>query len=233
MGQYYHPTIMGKRYGVHGWLYSHEYNNGLKLMEHSYLGNDFVNAVLRKINHQPMRIAWMGDYAESPYIDKDAPDTPDNPHMAIEPYMRKLPKADFMRIWQSVYGEVEDGQRLKAKAPKIHPEPLEGFDSPDRFDGWYLINHSANEYVDLGKFQKENGWVESWTDRDGQKVSYWMAVHPLPLLTACGNNRGGGDYHEKYPDYDLVGIWAFDLIEFASYKPVGFTERIVKFKEEV
>lgn len=60
-----------------------------------------------------------------------------------------------------------------------------------------------------------------------------MAVHPLPLLTACGNNRGGGDYHEKYPDFDLVGIWAFDLIEFANYKPVGFTERVVGFTEQI
>lgn len=217
MGQYYQPTIMGKRYGVQGYLYAHEYDNGLKLMEHSYLGNNFVNAVLRKIDHNPMRIAWMGDYADSPYPEDDEKDR--------EPYQRKLPKADFMRIWNSVYGQ--------RKAPKIHPEPLEGFESPDRFDGWYLINHSANEYVDLGKFQRENGWVESWTDRDGHKVSMWEAVHPLPLLTACGNDRGGGDYHAKYPDFDKVGIWAFDLIEFANYKPVGFTEREVHFTEQV
>ena len=212
MGQYYHPTIMGKRYGVQGWLYSHDYSNGLKLMEHSYLGNDFVNAVLRKIDHQPMRIAWMGDYANDPY-----PDIPE------EPYQRKLPKADFMRIWH----------RVNVKGVKLHPEPLEGFDSPDRFNGWYLINHSLNEYVDLGKFQRENGWVEAYMNRDGQKVFYWSAVHPLPLLTACGNDRGGGDYYAKYPDFDLVGIWAFDLIEFANYKPVGFTERVVKFTEQI
>lgn len=213
MGQYYTPILMGKRYGVQGTLYSHEYDNGLKLMEHSYMGNNFVNAVLRKIDHQPMRIAWMGDYADSPY--------PEDDNKIREPYQRKLLKAEFMRIFK------QSGKK------RIHPEPLEGFDSPDRFDGWYLINHSANEYVDLGKFQKENGWVESWTDRDGKKVSYWMAIHPLPLLTACGNDRGGGDYHEKYPDFDLVGIWAFDLIEFASYKPVGFTERVVKFTEQI
>lgn len=225
MGQYYTPIIMGKRYGVQGTLYGWDYNEGLKLMEHSYMGNNFVNAVLRKIDHQPMRIAWMGDYADSPYPEDDGKDR--------EPYQKKLPKADFLRIWRSVYGWIDNGAERKPTARKIHPEPLEGFDSPDRFDGWYLINHSANEYIDLGKFQKENGWVESWTDRDGQKVSYWMAIHPLPLLTACGNNRGGGDYHEQYPDFDLVGIWAFDLIEFASYKPIGFTERIVKFKEEV
>ncbi len=225
MGQYYHPTIMGKRYGVQGYLYSWDYRNGMKLMEHSYLGNDFVNAVLRKIDHQPMRIAWMGDYADEPYPEDDEKDR--------EPYQKKLPKADFLRIWRSVYGWIDNGAERKPTARKIHPEPLEGFDSPDRFDGWYLINHSANEYVDLGKFQKENGWVESWTDRDGQKVSYWMDVHPLPLLTACGNGRGGGDYYEKYPDFDLVGIWSFDLIEFADYKPVGFSERVVGFTEQI
>jgi len=225
MGQYYRPIIMGKRYGVQGYLYSWDYNNGQKLLEHSYMGNNFVNAVLRKIDHQPMRVAWMGDYADEPY--------PEDSDQDREPYQRKLPKAQFKQIWRSAYSWIDNGADRKPTARKIHPEPLEGFDSPDRFDGWYLINHSSREYVDLGKFQKENGWVESWTDRDGQKVSYWMAIHPLPLLTACGNDRGGGDYHEKYPDFDLVGIWAFDLIEFANYKPVGFTERVVNFTEQI
>ena len=224
MGQYYYPTIMGKRYGVQGYLYSWDYNNGLKLMEHSYMGNNFVNAVLRKIDHQPMRIAWMGDYAENPYPDDNEKDR--------EPYQRKLTRAQFTKIWKSVIGHDEEGKRTK-KARQMCPEPLAGVDGPARFDGWYLINHSAHEYVDLGKFQRENGWVESWTDRDGQKVSMWEAVHPLPLLTACGNNRGSGDYHAKYPDFDLVGIWAFDLIEFADYKPVGFTERVVEFTEQI
>jgi hypothetical protein len=225
MGQYYRPIIMGKRYGVQGYLYSWDYDNGQKLLEHSYMGNNFVNAVLRKIDHQPMRVAWMGDYADEPY--------PEDSDQDREPYQRKLPKAQFKQIWRSAYSWIDNGADRKPTARKIHPEPLEGFDSPDRFYGWYLINHSAREYVDLGKFQKENGWVESWTDRDGQKVSYWMAIHPLPLLTACGNDRGGGDYHEKYPDFDLVGIWAFDLIEFANYKPVGFTERVVNFTEQI
>lgn len=225
MGQYYHPIIMGKRYGVKGYLYAHEYSDGLKLMEHSYLGNDFVNAVLRMIDHQPMRIAWMGDYADSPY--------PEDSEKDREPYQRKLPKADFLRIQRSVYGWIDNGAERKPTAGKIHPEPLEGFDNPEDFGGWYLINHSANEYVDLGEYQRMNGWTEKWRDRDGVLHEYWSAIHPLPLLTACGNGRGGGDYHRQYPDYDKVGTWAFDLIEFANYKPIGFTERIVKFKEEV
>lgn len=212
MGQYYTPILMGKRYGVQGTLYSHEYDNGLKLMEHSYLGNNFVNAVLRKIDHQPMRIAWMGDYADSPY--------PEDDNKIREPYQRKLPKADFLRIFK------QSGKK------RIHPESLEGFDSPDSFGGWYLINHTRKAYVDLGEYQRMNGWTEKWRDRDGVLHEYWSAIHPLPLLTACGNGRGGGDYHDQYPDYGKVGTWAFDLIEFASYEPVGFTKEEYHFKEE-
>lgn len=205
MGQYYTPIIMGKRYGVQGTLYSWDYNEGLKLMEHSYLGTDFTNAVLRKIDHQPMRIAWMGDYAD---------DYPEDDSKKREPYQQKLLKNEFMRIFKE-----QDKKRIR-------PEPLE-FKNPEDFNGWYLINHTQQTYVDLGEYQQMNGWEEEW---DGKK--YRMTVHPLPLLTACGNGRGGGDYHDCYPDYDKVGKWAFDLIEFASYKPVGFTEEIYRFKEE-
>lgn len=44
------------------------YNNfsGLKLMEHSWLKNDFVNGVLETIWDNPCRVAWVGDYADEP-----------------------------------------------------------------------------------------------------------------------------------------------------------------------
>ena len=45
MGQYYMPTLISED-GTVRTLYSHAYDNGLKLMEHSYIGNNFVNAVL-------------------------------------------------------------------------------------------------------------------------------------------------------------------------------------------
>lgn len=37
--------------------------SGLKLMEHSWLYNDFVNGVLESIWDNPCRVAWVGDYA--------------------------------------------------------------------------------------------------------------------------------------------------------------------------
>ena len=68
MGQYYLPTIQD----VNGdesfkTFYSHDYGNGLKLMEHSYIGNNFVAAVLSELIEKPMALWWIGDYAE----DKD------------------------------------------------------------------------------------------------------------------------------------------------------------------
>ena len=59
-------------------------------------------------------------------------------------------------------------------------------------------------------------------------------IHPLPLLTAIGNGKGGGDYRGTC--LDLVGHWACDKIEAAlfpnnlqDYKNI--TEQL-KFKED-
>lgn len=39
----------------------------LKLMEHSWLDNDFVNGVLESVWGNPARVAWVGDYADGMY----------------------------------------------------------------------------------------------------------------------------------------------------------------------
>ena len=38
--------------------------SGLKLMEHGWLQNDFVNGVVEEIEDFPCRVAWVGDYAD-------------------------------------------------------------------------------------------------------------------------------------------------------------------------
>ena len=210
MGQYYHPTLLGKRYGLLGWLSPHKYGNGMKLMEHSYMGNRFVNVVLNQIHNNPTRIAWIGDYADSPYDEN-------NP----EPYMAKLSLDRFMEFFQKVHGE-------KSDAYKISPEEVMPFDGPDDFRGWYLINHTQQSFLDLGKYAEENSWEEKFNS-----ITQKWAVHPLPLLTACGNGRGGGDYHDCFPDYDKVGTWAFDVIELTDCLPVGLKEEHYCFTEQM
>jgi hypothetical protein len=64
MGQYYKPINIDKK----EFVYSHNYNNGLKLMEHSWIGNDFVGVIENLIaeggDWHGDRIVWAGDYAD-------------------------------------------------------------------------------------------------------------------------------------------------------------------------
>ena len=65
MGQYYNPCLLeNNKKTVKCWMYSHEYYNGLKLMEHSYIGNGFVSCFESLIKSNPQRVVWAGDYAD-------------------------------------------------------------------------------------------------------------------------------------------------------------------------
>ena len=76
MGQYYAPLILDKddRNKVVRWWYSHDfkYNNGkytysvgLKLMEHSFIGNKLVANVEHFLLNNPQPLVWEGDYADN------------------------------------------------------------------------------------------------------------------------------------------------------------------------
>ncbi len=74
MGQYY-TTLLRDREGTNYVLNDqcskfekendHEYYTGLKLMEHSWLGAWRTDVVSAKIHKNPMRVAWVGDYADT------------------------------------------------------------------------------------------------------------------------------------------------------------------------
>jgi len=73
----------------------------------------------------------------------------------------------------------------------------------------YILNHTKQLYVDKNKCKN--------------------MIHPLPLLTAEGNGRGGGDY--KGANLELVGSWARDVISVERIMPVHFTELVCEFEE--
>jgi hypothetical protein len=68
MGQYYHPILLNDRGKIIAWIHAHEYRNGLKLMEHSYLQNNFVQAfeflLAPDQKYHKTRVVWAGDYAD-------------------------------------------------------------------------------------------------------------------------------------------------------------------------
>jgi hypothetical protein len=179
MGQYYKPVNTLNL----EWVYSHAYGSGLKLMEHSWVGNSFVGVVMNLLKPKgrwfKAPLVWCGDYhdgsGETPYYDmaKDDEDLKGLPSMS------------------------EDEQRNAI-----------------------IVNYTRKEYVVVSKAPQTefaNGF--SWN------------VNPLPLLTACGNNRGGGDYRDGNPDFQKVGIWANDCLGILDHVPYGFWELVVGFKE--
>ena len=190
MGQYYKPVLL-KNNKIVAWAYSHDFQHrikladgrsfmsgtGLKLMEHSYVGNTFVGAIMRKLYQNPMQVVWAGDYADP----------------------EKKRKNNLFHLT----GNKED---LKIKASH-------GFHKSLRF----ILNHTKKEFVDLSKSPKDK---DTWQ------------IHPLPLLTAEGNQRGGGDFYGF--GEDLVGYWSRNVLESVKHKndiPTGYKEIVPDFAE--
>lgn len=87
-------------------------------------------------------------------------------------------------------------------------------------DDKFLLNHTTKEFIDLNEYKEKS------TDKNG-----WI-IHPLPLLTAVGNDRGGGDFHEGNIGFKNVGIWAWHLISISDEVPKSFKKFDLVFKEE-
>lgn len=177
MGQYYKPINVENKQ----WLYNHEYDNGLKLMEHSYIGNDVMNAVESLLipggAWYKTPVVWAGDYADA--------------ELALG-------------------NEEEDNlYHLCQDDKKIHP-PSDAVDEKYH----YLTNHTKHLVIDLTTIQP---------DEDD------FRIHPLSLLVAEGNGRGGGDF---YGEDERIGTWARDIISLEDHICEGYQVQDGQFKED-
>jgi len=167
MGQYYYPIILDNEGKIVVWMCAYDYGNGLKLTEHSYIGNNFVSTFEYGLCpsgiYHKSRVVWAGDYA-----DPD-PDHTENLYHQCNEYNKIIPETKDTSIYQ------------------------------------FVVNHSKRQFVDKSKVPKGE-----------------LRFHPLPLLTAEGNGRGGGDYRGK--SENLVGIWARDIISVEETAPSDFEE---------
>lgn len=135
MGQYYFPILLKKNWKLSKQpvlmtLYSHEFHNGLKLMEHSYVGNTFVRAmqyVLRNYGND-LHFVWCGDYAD-------------------------LIKTHYYPNGVDLYsmaGELTESKDryyhyVKSRIPKFE----------ELHDYKYIINKSKKEYVIVPEYDEE------------------------------------------------------------------------------
>lgn len=184
MGQYYKAVVETKDdINVFSpW----DFGDGFKLMEHSYIGNDFVEHVSYMIYKNPSKVYWMGDYAN--YDDL---------------FDREEVQSLYGIAWETENCQ-NDGSDLQAL----------------RVKNLFLCNHTKKLAIPMDIYYQLN-----LPDSYG-----WGVIHPLPLLTAVGNGRGGGDYHNG-TNLDLVGSWAGDEISFEDDAPNDYKEFDIAFCE--
>lgn len=233
MGQYYVPVVLNEAGQIEHRMCSWDFDNGAKLMEHSWIGNDFVAAFeTLLLAEAPRRVVWAGDYAD-PEIDAEGRPVmrtyerggelvtrEANLHSLaqdVEPY-RPAVKGLGERA-QLIGGVVVEGVRDPRVVPNAFPRMAPGVEAFP-----YLVNWDKRVYVDKSKVPAVRYY---WSGADE------LAIHPLPLLTVEGNGRGAGDFEPTglggsaaTGNDALVGAWARDHIALAARVPDGFAEVI-------
>lgn len=193
MGQYYHPIILNHNHSIKGYVHPHHFDNGLKLMEHSYINNDVVAIITLQIMNNPHKLVWAGDYA----------DNADKYYCRCDEKRHEITKNDIVPSCEP--NDVTFWGMAREKVAKCR----------------YFINHTKKQYFDMKKLKTKVSWGD-------------LRIHPLPILTADGNGRGGGDYsvNDDNPADKLVGTWAYNLIEASEDKPdATYVEIYPNFKE--
>ena len=212
MGQYYKPCNIDTL----EYLYSHEFDNGLKLMEHSYIGNNFVEAVERLLSPggpwHKCHLCWAGDYMDAGLFLPEGHPIKDEKGYDINLYSVATTNA------------ISAIEKLKPKSKDDYVDP---YSAPVKTavakwvkklpkKGRYLVNHTKKVCLDL-------------TAENNPSDSEYI-IHPLPLLTCSGNGRGGGDYHGG-TSFGEIGSWAGDEISMeheVTYElksPINFCEQ--------
>jgi len=202
MGQYYCALVIDEQNHV-AKLSPYDFNSLAKLTEHSWISNPFVNAVHSLIRYHRRKVAWIGDYSLKPYDPED------------DVYARALPYREFAALYEIAQGESDVPSINRNAFFKADVDCLMYYTK-----GMFLLNHSKALYVDLA------GYIRRSIDEEGWCLS------PLPLLTACGNGRGNGDFYKEYSGFEHIGTWAFDWVEYTDYVPGDYTEFPIRFAED-
>lgn len=215
MGQYYRGVILSKntkkseKIIVKQSFCCYAHDNGAKLMEHSYVGNWYVKEYEKALAEEfyGYPLVWSGDYADS-HFDTDVYS---KALEFVDKATRKNAKAlGYRKNKNGRWGDefIRDGITASEKSLAI-ATPFEELNTTYE----YIINFTKKMFVRIPK-----------------KTGNGLLIHPLPLLCADGNGRGGGDYEGT--NMELIGAWTFDRIGVANELPKSIkTELVVEFKE--
>ncbi len=129
MGQYFKPAILDENNNVQAWAYSHDYDSGLKLMEHSWMKSGFVQAFEKQLSRSgefyKSRVVWAGDYADE------------------EPGVKIIDEGKEYDA--NIYSLCNDGNKINPKVTSTEDYP-------------YIVNHTKKVFVDKTKVPNVDGW---------------------------------------------------------------------------
>lgn len=158
MGQYYKPIILSEdKKSVKSFMYSHDYGNGLKLMEHSYIGNSFVSAFESLLINNPQPVIWAGDYGKTKFYQK----CDDN--LKTKPSTQETKKYKFIinhtkKLFVNKENTSDDPNNWR-----IHPLPLLTADGNGQGGGDFygedlngLVGSWATDVISISETQPEN-----------------------------------------------------------------------------
>lgn len=190
MGQYYRIVNFTKREAVS----PRHFDNGLKLLEWGIIGNEVTDAMIGLMSDR-----WFGDQV---FVVGDYSDVPDED-----------------TTWGKVYERIYNEEVLRGS---LHGDEglydLSGdFTAITRDSGViasrdyrFIVNHATRQFIDLDHCPETVGHYF-------YGGTFSLRIHPLPLLLAMGNGRGGGDYRGN--NKDLVGSWC-DTVQHIDFTNV-------------
>ena len=122
MGQYYICVNLDKKEYLKPW----DYDNGAKLMEHSYIGNNYIGTIESLLtSNNPWhktRIVWAGDYMDD--------------YVYLDEYIDTTNNADKTNLYNFAYKTFE----------LIKPKSI-----GNKHIMRYIVNHSKRQYIDKSK----------------------------------------------------------------------------------
>jgi hypothetical protein len=250
MGQYYSAVVLKPDYKneeqpIAMAIKPHDFGNGAKMMEHAYVGNNFVAQACRFLGgkYYGYPFVWCGDYADGLITNKTTNMTvhrykgseKNSLGIALKKTFGDKVFDQMLGDWAEVpyneklFNEINDSEDFSVKAGINVYRIAVGLINQNKFPRKptreksvfkYILNFDTNEYVKIPRFTPKYG-----------------TYHPLPLLCSAGNGRGSGDYDVEYSMNgsnedrieDCIGIWAYNRIGVSNEIPNGFKELKINF----
>lgn len=140
MGQYYRALLISDDGNINIGV-PYDFDNGYKLMEHSWIGNSFVDAVAEMLYEQPMRLAWIGDYATDLLT----------PYEFGSGYIKS--KKEFIPFYHLAWDD-EGGKK------RITKESVNQAGIKKPYD--FIINETKGCFIDINKYINVNKENDGW-----------------------------------------------------------------------